>query len=150
MADRKFTRADIVALAQHNPCLFRYNFWTFGAVAFAPIPILILIFSPPSTQPFLGLWIMLVALMGPFLWLTQAILIPQPMAGAFASLHHRKPAIWVDGDQLHFFAHVVAMDQIDYLVRKPKYGFGDFELHMVDGREHHYADAFVTASFAES
>jgi hypothetical protein len=51
------------------------------------------------------------------------------------------------GDQLHFFDQVVAIEQVDYLARTPKYGFGDFILHMTDGREITFPDAFVIRCF---
>jgi hypothetical protein len=144
---RSYTRADILNLAGRNPCLFRYNFWTLGAATLSPILVIILAFSPPSSMPVFAFWILLLLLAVPLLWLVQAMMIPHPMAAAIVSLRHGKGAIWLAGDQLHFFDQVVAIEQVDYLARTPKYGFGDFILHMTDGREITFPDAFVIRCF---
>ncbi len=150
MADVTYTRADILILAQKNPCLFQYNFWALGAAAFTPIAALILAFSPPSTWALFVPWFLLLLLSGAASVIFRYMLVPQPMAAAMRSLIQRKPAIWVTNNTLHFFDQVVAIEQVDYLRRQPKYGFGTFELHLIDGRQQSHDDAFIYAFFAGS
>jgi hypothetical protein len=147
--DHRYTRADLHNFASHNLCLFRYNFAAVGACALAPFVLLIIIFNPPSFMPAMLLWIVFLVIATPLLYLlsTAALDPPSPLGVAIASLRHRNGAIWLLNEQLHFFDCVVPIEQVDYLVRKPKYGFGDFELHLIDGRQVSFPDILVVANF---
>jgi hypothetical protein len=90
---------------------------------------------------------MLLVLALPCILAIKVILSPFVIAAAVASFRNGKGVIWLDGNQLHFFDRSISINQVAYLVRKPKYGFGDFELHMTNGQEITYPDAFVIACY---
>ncbi len=147
MQNLKMSRTEIVECAADNPCLYKYNFLYLAIVSLWPIFLVILAFNPPVSSWAFILWALLLVLALPCILAIKVILSPFVIAAAFASFRNGKGAIWLDGNQLHFFDHIISIDEVAYLVRKPKFGLGDFELHMTNGQEISYPDAFVIACY---
>lgn len=147
MKNLKISRTEIVKLAAKNMCLYRYNYWYLGIVSLAPIFLLILAFSTPQLPSVFMLWTMLLILAIPTIYAIRIIVDEFVITAAIASFRHGKGAIWLVDNQLHFFDRTISIDQVSYLIRKSKYGFGDFELHMTNGQEISYPSAFVMACF---